>query len=101
MTAKVGYWRAIAEKVIGDTMAGLPESVSLKERTAAVDAAYPFGPRKWLPYKVWLKARRKALIPFGHVPKGGLRPVKDQLQLHLSPLDRAKARSASFPGNAT
>ncbi len=96
MTARVGYWRASAEKAIRDAMAGLPEGVSLKDRTAAVDAAYPCGPRSGWPYKVWLKARRKALIPFGHVPKGGLRPAEGQLQLHLSPLDRAKAKSAAI-----
>ncbi|MBL9047845.1 MAG: hypothetical protein JNK34_11155 [Tabrizicola sp.] len=98
MTARPGYWRTRAEDTIRKVMAALPPDVSLEDRRKAVDAAYPFGARSHLPYKVWLRARRKALIPFGHVPKGKLAPVESQLLLHLSPLDRAKAKSLKAGG---
>ena len=98
--AKVGCWRDIAESTIRRAMASLPADAGLKDRKAAVDAAYPFGERRWLPYKVWLKARRKALIPFGYVPLNQRKPISDQLAMHLSPLDRAKAKSTTIPGGA-
>lgn len=100
MTARVGYWRDRAENTIRKVMAALPTGVTLEERTKAVDAAYPFGPRSHTPYKVWLRARRKALLPFGHVPKG--KGSKDGRQGHLplSPLERAKAKSLAIKGGA-
>ncbi len=94
MTARVGYWRDRAEATIRQVFAGLPAGVSLEERTKALDAAYPFGERRFTPYKVWLKARRKALIPFGHKPRNGL--VRGDADLFASPLDRQKARSEAI-----
>ena len=34
----------------------------------AIDNAYPFGERKYFPYKAWLKARKDAFIRLGIVP---------------------------------
>ena len=47
----------------------LPIDISLEDRRKAIDAAYPFGARKWSPYKQWLKARRAYLCPYGHIPR--------------------------------
>ena len=54
-------WRRRAERVIAETLAGLPRSASLREQRRALRAAYPFGPRQHHPYKVWCKAVRAAL----------------------------------------
>lgn len=45
----------------------LKESSHLQaaERLKAVDAAYPFGARKYHPYKQWLKVRRMILAQHG------------------------------------
>lgn len=63
------YWRSQAERVIAEVHASLPIETDLKARTAAIDAAYPFGARRWHPYKVWLKERRKYLVKFGYKPR--------------------------------
>lgn len=46
----------------------LPETASLKERIAAIDAAYPFGKRvRNNKYRVWCRERRYYLRRFGFV----------------------------------
>ena len=35
----------------------------------AIDNAYPFGERKYFPYKAWLKARKDTLIRLGIMEK--------------------------------
>lgn len=46
----------------------LPNTASLKERIAAIDAAYPFGKRRRNnKYRVWLRERRYYLRRFGFV----------------------------------
>ena len=63
----------------------MPESATLQERTAAIDAAYPFGERAYSPYKTWLAARRGYLSRYGYVSKGR--------KLHESPLERLMRRA--------
>lgn len=55
--------------MIAEVHNDLPEDVSLEDRRKAIDAAYPFGPRKYYPYKMWLRERRAYLVKFGHKPR--------------------------------
>jgi hypothetical protein len=66
----MGDWGERAAHVIMVVHLSLPETITLAERTAAIDAAYPFGERAMHPYKQWLKERRKYLCRYGHQPKG-------------------------------
>lgn len=83
-----GYWRRQAKAAISAAHKAIPESASLAERTAAIDAAYPFVVRQYYPYKIWLEERRDYLGRFGHQSKG--KPKRDPWE---SPLDRAKRRA--------
>ena len=40
---------------------GRASGLSSREILASIDAAYPFGERKYSPYKMWLKVRRDYL----------------------------------------
>lgn len=78
----MSMWRAEAKKAIDAAHARLPAGVSFADRRQAIDAAYPFGPRQFHPYKMWLKERKAYLARYDGSPAG----------LLLSPLDRAKAK---------
>ena len=69
MTSRSG-WAEASRCAIAAVHDRLPEGVTLAERVAAIDAAYPFGERSFWPYKAWLKARRGYLLNFGWRPKG-------------------------------
>jgi hypothetical protein len=60
----VTEWSEFARQTIARVAAAIPETATFAERKAAIDAAYPFGPRAYWPYKAWLKARRTYLAPF-------------------------------------
>lgn len=67
-------WADQAREVIQSVHDGLPRDCSLEDRTAAIDAAFPFGRRAHYPYKVWCKERRSYLDKFGSVaPKAAPR----------------------------
>lgn len=52
------HWRKTARAVIERVrVANLDKTPS--ERLALIDAAYPFGERKYHPYKIWLAERRR------------------------------------------
>lgn len=68
-------WSDEARKTIARVALTIPETATLKERKAAIDAAYPFGPREYWPYKAWCKARR------AYLERHGLKP------LHPPPAD--------------
>lgn len=74
--------------VIAAVHADLPPDADEAQRLKAIDAAYPFGQRKFWPYKMWLKARREYIARHSSAPAGPLfeRP-------HLSPLDRQRLRA--------
>ena len=78
-------WKDRAQDTINRVHHGLPAGVTLAERMAAVDAAYPFSERSNFPYKAWLAARRSYLARHGYRGRGA--------QAHLSPLERAMARA--------
>jgi len=75
-----GRWTEAAWDTIDGVHRDLPGGVSIKDRTKAIDAAYPFGLRAHHPYKCWLRARKKYLDPY-RGPKT------------LSPLEQAIADS--------
>lgn len=77
-------WSQAARETIKEVHRDLPDTATLAERKAAVDAAYPFGERAYSPYKTWLKARREYLCKYGYVPKG--KPLVE------SPLERLMRR---------
>jgi len=52
-------WSQAARDTIAKASAEVPETATWKERRAAINAAYPFGLRKYWPYKAWLKALRE------------------------------------------
>lgn len=94
-----GYWAQQAAHAIIDAHQGIAEAATLEERAAAIDAAYPFGPRELFPYKQWLKVRRAYLEAYGYVSKGKPRvgkPRTDECRADLvyeSPLERLYRRS--------
>lgn len=57
-------WSDIARQTIARVAATIPETATFKERKAAIDAAYPFGPRAYWPHKAWCKARRNYLSAY-------------------------------------
>lgn len=46
-------WRQRSAEVIDQTLAGLPKDATLEQKKSALKAAYPFGIRKYHPYKIW------------------------------------------------
>lgn len=88
----MGTWYEAAVAAIHKATDTLPADMPLEERVKIVDAAYPFGPREYFPYKKWLQARRHYLVRFGYKPRGS----QSTLPL-LSPLERAKAAAIRAP----
>ncbi len=78
-------WGERARETIARVHGGLPLDAPLAERTAAVDAAYPFGIRDHHPYKIWLRERRAYLSKFGYQPKR--QPIPE------SPMERMMRRA--------
>lgn len=56
-----GYWGDSARETIARVHATLPGGISFKDRKDAIRDAYPFGPRKYWPYRAWCKAQREYL----------------------------------------
>ncbi len=54
-------WSIISRTTIARVALTIPAAATFKERKAAIEAAYPFGPRSHWPYKAWCKARRAYL----------------------------------------
>lgn len=63
------HWGQRADEVIYLVHRSLPEEATLAQRKKAIDEAYPFGERRFFPYKVWLKKRRAYLVRFGYRPR--------------------------------
>lgn len=61
-------WGEKAAHVIAEALKHCEEmGLTGKDRVAYVDAQYPFGMRRYHPYKMWLKAR-KEMVPELRVP---------------------------------
>lgn len=58
-------WSEISRQTVDKIAATLPDDLPMKERKAALFAAYPFGERAYWPYKAWCKAQRSYLAGFG------------------------------------
>ncbi len=56
-------WRQRSAIVIASVLSTLPPSATLKDKRNAIRAAYPFGQRRFHPYKMWLKEVNAALSP--------------------------------------
>lgn len=79
-------WYESARNHIRRLDAALPADMTFEERKRAVQDAYPWGERRYHPYKMWLKAQREYLLRFAD-------PSHDSKRFPLSPLERAIARS--------
>ncbi|MDB9513903.1 hypothetical protein PN499_22135 [Kamptonema animale CS-326] len=71
---KVSQWRISAQIVIKKAIDNCP-SRDKAEIRKAIDSAYPFGERKYHPYKIWLSVRKQYLAHLGIETKG--KPVKE------------------------
>lgn len=74
-------WYEKAVEYIQEAGSKLPSDISIKDRKKAVSAAYPWGERRYHPYKMWLKAQKEYMASF----------VKSDSAIpehHLSPLER-------------
>ena len=80
----MSHWRKEAAAAIRKAHAAVPKDADLKARMAIIDAAYPFGPREYHPYKMWLKERAEYLYAYGYKPKSK--------KLAESPLERLMRR---------
>jgi hypothetical protein len=60
MAPEPGSWRAIAQPIIARIVAE-HGGVNSRPLRAALGNAYPFGERKYWPYKVWCDEVRRAL----------------------------------------
>lgn len=58
-------WRLTARAAIQNAIASLPPNASPQQIKKAIDAAYPFGMRKYHPYKIWLSERKAYLLILG------------------------------------
>lgn len=72
-TEPISGWRRSARLVIEETLRVLVEtnpSASEKEKRQALSEAYPFGPRKHHPYKIWCNEVARALHPERYSQRG-------------------------------
>lgn len=78
------YWRSAAREVIRVADAALPPDATLAERRRALRDVYPFGVRKWWPYKAWLLERRLYLATcvrsMDDVPPHRLTPLEQYIR---------------------
>lgn len=62
-------WRSIAERtIVAAHNKAKADGKSGADIIKAIDAAYPFGERKYHPYKQWLDVRRSFLFMYGLTP---------------------------------
>jgi hypothetical protein len=81
-------WYDSAREHIRRLHDALPEDVAFEDRQKAVSEAYPWGERKYHPYKMWLKAQREYLVRFAP-------PGHDSKRFPLSPLEKMMRRAQS------
>ncbi len=81
----MGHWAETAANVIARVHSSLPDDATLADRKTAIDDAYPFGIRKYSPYKTWLRHRRLYLAKYGYGQDH--KPLSGGLFDQSSPLD--------------
>ena len=69
-------WRVAAYETISNVIKSAPPGADLTE---LIDAAYPFGIRKYTPYRIWLQERKKTLIRLNLYETPGNRKCKYHL----------------------
>lgn len=83
-------WKQRAQDVILAVMRGaLADAVSREEMLRRVDSSYPFGERKYYPYRAWLEVRRALLFESAEPYK----PVPNRAQ---HPSEARKMRTAGY-----
>ena len=82
-------WSEAARDVIASVAKDIPRETPLAERRRIIDAAYPFGPRDYWPYKAWCKARRAYLERWGLKP---IRRAPEQIRFEDLPRDPVTGR---------
>jgi hypothetical protein len=70
----VGMWHERSWNVIEMIHRSLPPDATLKQRKEALKNGYPFGERRYFPWKAWCKARKQYLAKY-EPPK----PIPDHL----------------------
>ena len=66
---KSSYWARQSERVIGEYLAGVKEGTERKAVQLGLRTMYPFGEKRYWPYKVWLEVMKEMLdIRFGVIP---------------------------------
>lgn len=73
-------WSDVSRATIERVAATLPDDMPMKDRKAAIEDAYPFGPKAYWPRRAWCKARRLYLSRF---EPGGSRKVQPTGLEHL------------------
>ena len=96
--ATQSFWRQQARLAITEATKDLPSDCDPAERKQTVDAAYPFGPRKYHPYKMWLIERRAYLAEFG-LASSGKQPHETPLERLIRRGKEAEARGSSLKPN--
>lgn len=82
-------WSTSSDQVLAEVFARLPAGATDKERDLAIREAYPFGQRKYFPYKAWLARVRawKAAKAIGraqpHDAPGKPKRLRDNATLKL------------------
>jgi hypothetical protein len=72
-------WRVAARRAIERGMEGVTPADSEKALRDAISAAYPFGERRMMPYKIWLDEVKKEMLR--RFPKPPVRPDDPRLVL--------------------
>lgn len=84
-------WYLASKNAIKIAHESIPDAATFAERKKAIQAAYPYGERRYWPYKMWLKAQREYLARYDDKPAGPLHAAMIE-----SPLDRAKRLSENY-----
>lgn len=85
-------WYDTARRVLRELDAELPADMPFDERAKACKEAYPFGERRYTPYKMWLKAQKEYLLKYAP-------PSMDTKRFPLSPLERLVRKGKRLEGN--
>jgi hypothetical protein len=70
----VGIWAERSWQKIEEIHAQLPSDATLKQRKEALKNGYPFGERRFYPWRAWCKARRQYLAKYEP-----LKPIPEHL----------------------
>ena len=76
-------WSQISRETIQKAALAIPDGTPAKERRRILNKAYPFGLRKYWPYKAWLKAMKEHMAAYER-PKS----QAELLARYKSPLER-------------